>query len=865
MDNETKIKVSFNNSVTNAKKLDNYAEKLKEIYSILSAIDKGKLAQMGEFNITLSKVKTNTSDIEKNTSKFAKNMNNAFNVGKIYIFVKGLGRLARGFGDVIQKSSQYVENVNLLEVAYANIDKKTGEFNEDIKVTSERIEKLIDNMAEVYGFDESRLARSFGIFKQMANAMELPAETSENLSELMVKLSNDVSSLYNIDLSRAENALQSALAGQVRPIRTATGADITEKTLQKTVDTLGLERSISDLNYVEKRLIMIISLTNQLKNAQGDYGRTINSVANQIRIMHEQWSRLSRAVGNVFYKALENILPYLNAVLMVLTEIFNLIAGLVGFKMPDFDYSGLAGVSDTTSDIIDGMNEAGSSVDKLKDKMSGLRSFDKLNVITTPKDKSSGISGGIDPKILEAFNTAFEGYDDKMEEIRLKANEIRDAILDWLGFTDGTYKNLKLIAGVLVTVASLKIISGLAGIITGTSGLYTAIKKIVTLFKQGQIINIISGKLANGIIKISNLFSPTGLLIAGIIALAGVFIYAYKNSEEFRNSVNNLVEVVKDTLTPILELLSTIITTIIKIGKDLLDKVIKPIIKAIADTLTPILKIVIDVLTILIDKAVKPLIELISNVLTPIVQALGWVFENIILPVIQKVIDAFTWLLENVLTPVFNGINKFVSETLTGVIDFIVGVFTLDWKKAWEGIKEIFSGIFGSLWDIAKEVLDKIIDKLQKAWDKFKGLIKDMSTNQETGHTGIKGFFENWWGGVKTIFGWKENGGIYSGGKWHNIATYATGGLPPVGQMFVARENGAELVGQIGGHTAVMNNDQIVGSVSDGVYRAMMSANRNQGSQIINLYLDADHKIGTYTLEQLQNMAKTDGKPITIG
>lgn len=865
MDNETKIKVSFNNSVTNAKKLDTYAEKLKEIYSILSAIDKGKLAQMGEFNITLSKVKTNTGDIEKNTSKFARNINNAFNVGKIYIFAKGLNRLVKSFGDVIQKSSQYVENVNLLEVAYANIDKKTGEFNEDIKVTSERIEKLIDNMAEVYGFDESRLTRSFGIFKQMANAMELPAETSENLSELMVKLSNDVSSLYNIDLGRAENALQSALAGQVRPIRTATGADITEKTLQKTVDALGLERSISDLNYVEKRLIMIISLTNQLKNAQGDYGRTINSVANQIRIMHEQWSRLSRAVGNVFYKALENILPYLNAVLMVLTEIFNLIAGLVGFEMPEFDYSGLAGVSDTTSDIIDGMNEAGSSVDKLKDKMTGLRSFDKLNVITTPKDKSSGASGGIDPKILEAFNTAFEGYDDKMEEIRLKANEIRDAILDWLGFSDGTYKNLKLIAGILVTIASLKIISGLAGIITGTSGLYTAIKKIVTLFKQGQIINIISGKLVNGIIKISSLFSPTGLLIAGIIALAGVFIYAYKNSEEFRNSVNNLVKAVKDALAPILELLSTIMTTIIKIGKDLLDRVIKPIIKAVADTLTPILKIVIDVLTTLIDKAVKPLIELISNILTPIVQALGWVFENIILPVIQKVIDAFTWLLDNVLTPVFNGINKFVNETLSGVIDFIVGIFTLDWKKAWNGIKEIFSGVFGSLWTTAKDVLDKIIGKLNTAWNKAKELWNEMTTNQETGHTGLQGYVENWWGGMKSILGIKADGGIYSGGKWHNIATYATGGLPPVGQMFVARESGAELIGQIGGHTAVMNNDQIVGSVSDGVYRAMMSANRNQGSQVINLYLDADHKIGTYTLEQLQNMAKTDGKPITIG
>lgn len=64
-------------------------------------------------------------------------------------------------------------------------------------------------------------------------------------------------------------------------------------------------------------------------------------------------------------------------------------------------------------------------------------------------------------------------------------------------------------------------------------------------------------------------------------------------------------------------------------------------------------------------------------------------------------------------------------------------------------------------------------------------------------------------------------GGIYSGGSWHNIAKYADGGLPSMGQMFVAREAGPELVGTIGGHTAVMNNNQIVASVSDGVFNAL--------------------------------------------
>ena len=67
----------------------------------------------------------------------------------------------------------------------------------------------------------------------------------------------------------------------------------------------------------------------------------------------------------------------------------------------------------------------------------------------------------------------------------------------------------------------------------------------------------------------------------------------------------------------------------------------------------------------------------------------------------------------------------------------------------------------------------------------------------------------------------KAGGGVYAGGAWRPIQQYASGGAPGGGQLFVAREAGPELVGTLGGHTAVMNNDQIVASVSAGVARAI--------------------------------------------
>ncbi len=66
---------------------------------------------------------------------------------------------------------------------------------------------------------------------------------------------------------------------------------------------------------------------------------------------------------------------------------------------------------------------------------------------------------------------------------------------------------------------------------------------------------------------------------------------------------------------------------------------------------------------------------------------------------------------------------------------------------------------------------------------------------------------------------------------------YAEGGFPTTGQFFMARESGPELVGQIGNRTAVANNDQIVESVSQGVYNAVVTAQAEQNQRPQNIYI----------------------------
>lgn len=87
-------------------------------------------------------------------------------------------------------------------------------------------------------------------------------------------------------------------------------------------------------------------------------------------------------------------------------------------------------------------------------------------------------------------------------------------------------------------------------------------------------------------------------------------------------------------------------------------------------------------------------------------------------------------------------------------------------------------------------------------------------------------------------------GGLYKNGKWQPITMAAGGGSFTTGQMFIAREAGPELVGKIGTGSTVMNNDQIVASVSAGVakgaYEAFVSAMRDTGGNSTQVVLEGD-------------------------
>lgn len=173
------------------------------------------------------------------------------------------------------------------------------------------------------------------------------------------------------------------------------------------------------------------------------------------------------------------------------------------------------------------------------------------------------------------------------------------------------------------------------------------------------------------------------------------------------------------------------------------------------------------------------------------------------------------------------------SEKVGKVESFTTGVKNKasEWwsnvKKWWESaisgkeVKKFTANVKkdgGTWWkDVSKDWNEKVVNagKTLKIGISFaKNALSNLWSS-------VTGFFGGKTVNVSTKATKKADGGVFSGGSWKPIKKYAVGGLPNMGQMFVAREAGPELVGTLGGHTAVMNNDQIVSSVSAGVAQAV--------------------------------------------
>ena len=445
------------------------------------------------------------------TRKTLKNVGIFATFGKLNYMTNMMRYYGRAVANVVQYAMDYVETLNLWQVAN----------RENIDLADEFIAK----MNKAYGVSEQTLMNYQAIFKNMLAALgDLSEAVSSQLSMQLTQMALDFSSLYNVTIERAMTVYQSILSGQVRPVRSISGMDITENTIFDLYQQAGGEKSVRQLSQIEKRLLRIAAIFDQMgaSGAIGDMEKTIESASNQARVMSEQLKEVLTWTGQIILLWLNNnkVFQYINAALMTMKEIVKSIAFDLGYEEQNF---------------LEGMITQAENADEALDEVQGkLLSFDKFEALNSADSNVLGI----DPVIEELI----AGINLEMSDFLMQASKISEEWLKALGFVDengdGIYemsenaKNLlNVIKNIIISVGvllGLGLVKRLFTFITGIKTLKGALNSLLAVGVIMLLLNIIdafkNGDTAAAIISIT-----IGVVLVG--AFVALKIAQYKAAQ----------------------------------------------------------------------------------------------------------------------------------------------------------------------------------------------------------------------------------------------------------------------------------------------------------------------------------------------
>lgn len=191
-------------------------------------------------------------------------LDKVFNVAKFYAVWKVAGKIRDTVWGWTKNAIDFVETTNKFQMSMGKMTDQATKFQ--------------NKMSEAFGTSRKEMMEFQANFNNILSALPgLGEEQSYKLSETLTQMGLDYSSLFNTSTESAMEKIQAAIVGNVKSIRSTSGYDITEASIADLAKELGMEKSIRNMNQMEKRMLRIISLMNQMKatGAMSDMARTI--------------------------------------------------------------------------------------------------------------------------------------------------------------------------------------------------------------------------------------------------------------------------------------------------------------------------------------------------------------------------------------------------------------------------------------------------------------------------------------------------------------------------------------------------------------------------------------------------------------
>lgn len=632
----------------------------------------------------------------------------------------GIRLLRTEISKAITESNDYQEDLNLFTASMGQYAKEAQEYAE--------------NVGEVMGIDPAKWMRNQGVFNTLLTGFGSVSDRAYLMSKNLTQLGYDISSFFNISVEDAMQKLQSGISGELEPLRRL-GYDLSQAKLEQTALTLGIEKSVSAMTQAEKAELRYYAIMTQVTTAQGDMARSLDAPANQLRIFQAQLTQASRAIGNIFIPILQKILPIAIAVLRIVRELADAIAKLFHFKLTEIDYSGVGNLASGAEDAAAGFDDATSAAKELKKSVMG---FDELNILngnTASGAGSAGVSGG------SGFDFELPEYG-FLNDVSKQADEVTQKLKNALPWV------LAIGAGLSAWRIGKKFgfnLQKTIGLAVGIYGALTLVQNILDSIVNGVTQENMAGMIFGMTLAVTGLYVALGpvaggitAIVSGLAVLAVAFTDAEKNGWNFQNQMLAIAGILAagvgigiligswiPLLIGMIASLLLSITTATGHGQELIE--------GVKETLKGFIDFFAGIFTGDIERATNG----IAGIFNGLGKAIGAVIDGIrdwfnglldwidqktngkLKPLITGIKAIVTSVFGNIKQTVGNVINE-IKTIFSGLIKFISGVFSMDFDKAWEGIKDIFKGVWNTIIDLLNGAINIIIRGLN--W-----LIKQMN------------------------------------------------------------------------------------------------------------------------------------------
>ena len=664
-------------------------------------------------------------------------------VKKIGLLIGGafaVGKLVQFGKECVELGSDLAEVQNVVDVTFTTMSDKVNEFAKNAMTSA--------------GLSETMAKRYVGTFGAMSKSFGFSEAQAYDMSTALTQLTGDVASFYNISQDLAYIKLKSVFTGETETLKDL-GVVMTQSALDQYALANGYGKTTSEMTEQEKVALRLAFVQKQLSAASGDFIRTSDSWANQVRVMQLQLQSLKATVGQGLINIFTPVLKVINVLLGKLATLANafksfteLITGKKSSGQTSGSGAGLAG-TDAIADTADQYGQAADNAEKLADATNDnakatkkanketknyLSSLDEVHkasstgssASSTPSGSGSGGTGsgggGLPSSVGSVDYGSLAEGETALDKISDSAKKLADLLKKlWKPFQDAWKKEGKNTIDAaniaLSGIAKLAKSVGKSLVEVWTNG--TGTTMLTTMLRIAQNVLKTIGNIASGFADAWNKNNVGTQIIQNIAdALVVVMQFVEKIAEDTATWAANL------NFYPLLESISNLTATF------------APILESIGNVFEWIYNnIILPMLKWVIETGLPTVINLIADLV-------GFFTDH------QSIIEAFgTALIGAFAAEKIAVLAKSISGSITTVMDFTKGLIALMTGSGGiiGGIKAIATAIGpGGIFIAAVTACIAIGVLLYKNWDKIKEVAGIVAS-------AVVGFFKTMGEGVSMI------------------------------------------------------------------------------------------------------------------